>query len=1311
MSPGGTGSTVQLRCPTVEYDGERLIPGIPGLQRLEVEHLGRYRWAVQFAAGRKVIDAGSGMGYGAALLAQTATSVLGVDVHEEAVEEAKALYGSSPQLDFMTADLQAADLSLPPADLIVMFEVIEHLHRPAVFLDCAARSLGDQGLLLLSTPNFERFSRTLEKHNPHHHADYRTDDLERILTPHFRHVRIEPQFVWLASAIGQSDGPFEQPGSGPSDSMFLVAMCSQSPLPPSRPATYVDHDRITHLLSERLRRMEESRDKLHEHATELQARHDTIRREHRDAQQQLIQVRSHLEEAMSERDRAVANAKALNSEKATIRRSLDKTQRDLDRLRSRRAVRLSLSMAALFRPVFRAVRRIRSPRKPSDNSSSTESSERSRGRTVTSRLAALRKARPDRGRVEGPLVSLIVPTRDGRHHLERLFPALATNTSYRSFEVIVVDNGSVDGSVEYVKGDWPFPVQLIRNEVNRSFSEANNQGVVAARGDLILLLNNDTEPVNPGWLGSMVDELTASEDTLAVGALLIYSKRTRDDAEATHPPLSVQHRGIGFIWRDGSPRAVNLGAGEDPTNPSLVDSVTVPAATAACLLTRKATYEEVGGLDEGYVYGTEDVDFCLKLRKRGGIIRMCGGAALLHHEFGTQDELSRDIKRINRMGNAQRFAEKWAPRLARSMREDGFSQKRAWIQSSGKKVAITLTEDDPTAGWGDWYTAHELGDAMSRLGWEVVYAERFQDRWYELADDVNLVISLLDGYDVRRAPAGAVTIAWIRNWLERWMESPWFDRFDEVTVSSTPAADYLDEQLGYRPVVLPLATNPERFVPGPATPTFSSDFTFTGNHWGQNRKLLDDLLLRPGERFMIFGKGWDTSPRAQRYWRGHLEYDQLSLAYQSASVVLDDTAGPTLPFGFVNARVFDALAAGALVITDNVAGSRDVFEGELPAYRDRSELRALMDEYTRDPTQREALAKRLRDKVLASHTYDHRARTFTDLAARVVGRPRVALKIGPPSWDVAEAWGDTHFARHFATALGGLGFSTAIHVLPEWDRPDKQDSDIVVHLRGLTPYVPKPAHTNVLWIISHPDDVSAEECERYDLVLVASPAHADELRTRVSVPVHVLLQATDIARFNPDVPPVDTSHDLLFVGNSRGHDRHGVRWAIDAGLPLTVYGGDWDDRLDPAVVRGRVPNQDLPALYRSASILLNDHWEDMRQRGFVSNRIFDALACGAFVISDDVAGLEALFGGAVPTYANQEELEELVARYLDDEPARRDLAERGMAIVRTQHSFQARAHEFVELIQPLVAGRSAEIEPGRALRLEPTRHPATKMPA
>jgi spore maturation protein CgeB len=154
---------------------------------------------------------------------------------------------------------------------------------------------------------------------------------------------------------------------------------------------------------------------------------------------------------------------------------------------------------------------------------------------------------------------------------------------------------------------------------------------------------------------------------------------------------------------------------------------------------------------------------------------------------------------------------------------------------------------------------------------------------------------------------------------------------------------------------------------------------------------------------------------------------------------------------------------------------------------------------------------------------------------------------------------------------------------------------------------------------------------------------------------------------------------------------------VEADLPLTVYGGDWDGLLDPSYVRGRVPNEELPALYRSASILLNDHWEDMRQGGFISNRIFDALACGVFVISDEVAGLTALFGDAVPTYSDRTELEELVARYLPDEAARRELAERGMAIVRTEHTFATRARQFADLLEPLLVRQAAEIEPSRGM--------------
>jgi len=803
-----------------------------------------------------------------------------------------------------------------------------------------------------------------------------------------------------------------------------------------------------------------------------------------------------------------------------------------------------------------------------------------------------------------------------------------------------------------------------------------------------LLLNNDIEPINHGWLGAMVDALEADPTRGAVGALLIYPTLDVKPAKKREIELTVQHRGIRFGWDVGAPRGYNQGSGEDPTAPEFVRLEEVPAATAACLLVRGEALRQVGGLDEAYVYGAEDVDFCLELRAHGWTIATCGEAALFHHESSSLDALGRSLVRVNKMGNAQVLAEQWAPRLDRTLRLDLFETDRSWLEQAHPTVAITLTQDDPTAGWGDWYTAHEFGDALAGLGWQVHYAERFEDRWYTLPDGVDILISLLDAFDVSRVPAGVYAVAWIRNWVERWVEHPWIDDYDLVLASSDVAMEIVSDRTSHLPHKLPLATNPDRFHPRLPNPTFMSDYVFTGNYWGVGRELIDHLEVRPHERFLLFGKGWNEYPRMSRYWRGLLPYEQLPEAYASTKIVLDDTAGPTKPYGAVNSRVFDALASGALVLSDNTIGSADLFDELLPTFSSRRELRDLLDRYLADDTLRAETANALRQMVLDRYTYRHAVERLIDAARDQIMAPRVAIKIGPPNHEVAEQWGDTHFARQFARALRRQGFNTEIHILPEWDARDKQAVDVVVHLRGLIPYVPKPSQVNVLWVISHPEDVTPGEANQYDLVLVASRLHAERLRSEIDVPVHVMYQATDATQFSAVEPDPSLHTELLFVGNSRLQDRHGVRWAVEGDLPLTVYGSDWDGLIDDRYLRGDFfPNERLNELYCSADIVLNDHWPDMREGGLFSNRIFDALACGAFVISDDVADIDTVFQGAVPTYSSQEELVGIVHHYLEHPEEREQLARRGRELVVSRHTFDARAATFRELVNPSLADR------------------------
>ena len=624
------------------------------------------------------------------------------------------------------------------------------------------------------------------------------------------------------------------------------------------------------------------------------------------------------------------------SELARLRSEVERLRRDLAasgdryrRLRSRRSVRMALGLARLAGPSMRIWR------KSSPDSSTEAPSEVSRrrkrvhGRRLTQRAQRklareLVRRRAGPYTTSGAMVSMIVLTHNGADHLERLLEALEA-TIYRPFEVIVVDNASTDATPNVLEADRSFPVHLLQNERNVSFSVGNNQAVAMAQGELLLFLNNDVEPINAGWLGAMVQALESDEKIVSCGALLIYP--VRGDAVSD---LTVQHRGIHFSFRNGAVRAFNTTA-SDPLDTEMVEVVEVPAITGAALLVRAADFRAVGGFDERYVYGREDVDLCLRLRDRGRLV-VVGGAALFHFESATHAQVLADVREANRAKNRQLFAEIWGPRLTRSVLRDRLTAAGTWAPRRQRTVGITLTQNDVQAGWGDYYTAHELGGAFEFDGWRVVYAERFEDRWYQVDGEVDMVVSLLDSYDVRRAPEGAFTVAWVRNWVDRWLSRPWFENHFLVVASSGKAAGLLTRESRFHPLVIPMATNPERFHPGPTNPLFESDYVFTGNNWGPGRALLNVLDVDPQERFMMFGRGWDKDPRVARYWRGHLNYELLPDVYRSTKIVLDDTAEPTLPYALVNGRVFDALASGALVLTDNAEGSKELFDGALPAY-------------------------------------------------------------------------------------------------------------------------------------------------------------------------------------------------------------------------------------------------------------------------------------------------------------------------------------------------------------------------------------------
>ncbi len=298
----------------------------------------------------------------------------------------------------------------------------------------------------------------------------------------------------------------------------------------------------------------------------------------------------------------------------------------------------------------------------------------------------------------------------------------------------------------------------------------------------------------------------------------------------------------------------------------------------------------------------------------------------------------------------------------------------------------------------------------------------------------------------------------------------------------------------------------------------------------------------------------------------------------------------------------------------------------------------------------------------------------------------VDICIAMPDYSQVHAWGDWYFALAMKREFENAGYRVNVRPRCLWYR--RSQAKFVLVLRGLTAFRPVRGIRGqfyLMWNISHPDEVKVEECNRYDYVFFASDRLTAKYRELIVPGCETLLQCAESDTAEAAASYADeTGEELLFVGNSRGVYRKILSDFLPTEHALAVYGGGWENTpVSEYVVRTYLDREETMRAYRRAKIVLNDHWNDMRENGVVSNRIFDVLAAGGFVISDDLPEIGELFGETVPTYRSREELLALIDYYLSHEAERRHLAEEGRWLVLREHTFRQRTDRILEVFGEL----------------------------